>query len=474
VTEARIYEFKKPLFLEVEGMSHTELFKKNEVKEYDLYTLKVTVNEIQLRGFEIEVVRAPVESIGYTVRILSREGQLTGIGQSSCSGSSKLEKCIKTAKYTSRLNMQKPKYEFPSAKDYMDIQIADSLILHGGEEPIRSYTDSLLEILKADAKSEPSVKPTFGKIRTYIMETHLENCTGLEKEKVETYFYVELALKVSSGEKLAEFWPRRHSRRLDDLAPEKVLPKWIQLAKDTLKAKMPVSKKMTVILNPESICDLLDPTIGFHAQGENKLKKATVFNKEDIVASDSLTVQDDGIRDFGLASSPFDDEGNPQRLTTLIEKGIFRNYLYDQKYALNTGEESTGNGLKSLTGIPNILNKHMGPIAGSTTNLSVKPGKTDYEEMLAEVKDGILVEQFSWLNPDRLATSFSSEIRNAYLVSNGERTQAIKGGMVSGKVLDMIKNISGISNRQFMVSGDSAFSCISPYIKFENVQVVGK
>ena len=455
-------------------MSQTELFRKNGVKEYDLYTLKVTVNEIQLRGFEIEVVRAPVESIGYTVRVLSREGELTGLGQSSCSGSSKLEECVKTAKHTSRLNMQKPKYEFPSAKDYTDTKIADSLILHGGEEPIRTYTNSLLEMLEAEAKSEPSVKPTFGKIRSYILKTRLENCTGLEKEKVETYFYVELALKVSSGGKLAEFWPRRHSRRLEDMKPKNVLPKWIQLAKDTLKAKMPVSEKMTVILNPESTCDLLVPTIGFHAQGEMKFKKQSVFNKGDMVASDSLTVQDDGLRDFGLASSPFDDEGNPQKLTTLIEKGVFRNYLYDQKYALNTGEESTGNGLKSLTGIPSILNKHMVPIAGSTTNLSVKPGKTDLEEMLAEVKNGILVEQFSWLNPDRLATSFSSEIRNAYLISNGERTQAIKGGMVSGKVLDMIKNISAVSNQQFMVSGDSAFSCISPYIRFENVQVVGK
>ena len=195
-------------------MSQTELFMKNGVKEYDLYTLKVTVNEIQLRGFDIEVVRAPVESIGYTVRVLSREGELTGLGQSSCSGSSKLEKCIKTAKYTSKLNMQKPKYEFPSAKSYIDTKIADSLILHGGEEPIRTYADSLLEMLKAEAKSEPTVKPTFGKIRTYILETRLENCTGLEKEKVETYFYVELALKVASGGKLAEFWPRRQAPNL--------------------------------------------------------------------------------------------------------------------------------------------------------------------------------------------------------------------------------------------------------------------
>jgi PmbA protein len=455
-------------------MSQTKLFKKAGVEEYDLYTLKATVNEVQLRGFEIETIRGPVESIGYTVRVLSRKGKLTGLGQSSCSENSRLEKCINDSKYLSQLNLQKTQYEFPSGKKDKETKIADSQILKGSQELVQAYADSMLKKLKAEATSEPSVKPTFGKIRTYVLETHLENSTGLEKKKIETYFYLELALKVSSGTRLAEFWPRKYSRTMDDLAPEKLLPKWIQLARGTLKAKMPVSQKMTVILNPESICDLLVPTIGFHAQGEMKFKKQTLFNKEDVVACDCLTVQDDGLRDFGLVSSPFDDEGNPQGKTTVIEKGVFKNYLYDQKYALSMGEKPTGNGLKSLAAIANIMNKHTASISGSPTNLSVEPGKSSLETMISEVKKGILVEQFSWLNPDQLATSFSSEIRNAYMIRNGEYTQVLKGGMVSGKVFDMIKNISGISNQQFIESGATAFSCISPYIRFEDVQVAGK
>ena len=455
-------------------MSQHKLFKKAGVEEYDLYTLRATVNEVQLRGFEIETVRGPVESIGYTVRALSRKGRLTGLGQSSCSENSKLEKCIKNSKYLSQLNLQKINYEFPSVKKDKETKIADSQILKGGEESVQTYANSLLKALKAEVKSGPSVKPTFGKIRTYVLETHLENSVGLEKKKIETYFYVELALKVSSATKLAEFWPRKFSRTIKALAPEKVLPKWIQLAKDTLKAKMPVSQKMTVILNPESVCDLLVPTIGFHARGEMKFKKQTVFNKEDVVASDCLTVQDDGLRDFGLVSSPFDDEGNPQTRTAVIEKGVFQNFLYDQKYALNMGEKPTGNGLKSLGGLTNIMNKHTITVTGSSTNLSVKPGKSSLETMISEVKNGILVEQFSWLNPDPLSTSFGSEIRNAYMIKNGEYAQVLKGGMVSGKVFDMLKNISGISNQQFMESGATAFSCMSPHFMFENVQVVGK
>jgi predicted Zn-dependent protease len=177
-------------------LNQNALFKKTGVEEYDLYTMKTTVNEIQLRGFEIEIIRGPVESCGYTARVLSRKGELTGLGQSSCSEASRLEKCIKDSKYLSQLNLQKTKYAFPSAKKDNETRIADNQILKNGEESVQQYADSLLRTLKTETNSKTSVKPTFGKIRTYVLETLLENSAGLRKEKIETYFYVELALKV--------------------------------------------------------------------------------------------------------------------------------------------------------------------------------------------------------------------------------------------------------------------------------------
>lgn len=75
------------------------LFKKAGIEEYDVYKLKATVNEIQLRGFDIEAIREPVNALGITTRALSREGELIGIGISSCSAESGLEKCIHDAKF---------------------------------------------------------------------------------------------------------------------------------------------------------------------------------------------------------------------------------------------------------------------------------------------------------------------------------------------------------------------------------------
>lgn len=456
-------------------MSHyKDLLKKAKIAEYDVYTLKATVNEIQLRGFDVEAVREPVNAIGYTVRVLSREGELTGIGSASCSEESRLEDCIRRAKFFSTLNKQKLKYELPQSKPHPKVSIVDTDIRDNPVEAINDYTASVIDQLKRESQSAKPIKPTFGKIRTYLMETEIENSAGLSKKKIETYFYFELALKVSEGTKLAEFWPRRYRRRIGDLKAEELLPHWIKLARDTLDARIAPTGKMPIVLNPESLCDAIVPTVGYHCAGDQKFKNQSVFNKGDMVASEELSITDDGLLDYGLSSAPFDDEGNPQQRTPIIEKGVFENFICDQKYALMLGERPTGNGVKPLGGMSNPLSKHMLPLVTSPTNISISPGTTSFDDLIADMKEGALVEQFSWLNPDLYSSSFSSEIRNGYLIKNGEVMQPIKGGLVAGKVFDLIKNISCISNSAKIESGTTAFSIVSPHIRFENVQVAGK
>jgi PmbA protein len=448
--------------------------KKAKISEYDIYSLKATVNDIQLRGFDVEAVREPVNSIGYTVRALSREGELIGIGSASCSEESRLEECINRAKFLSTLNKQKLRYEFPQSKTSPRVSVVDNEIKDSPVEAINDYTASVLNRLRAEDQSAKPIKPTFGKIRTYLMETEIENSAGLYKKKVETYFYVELALKVSEGTKLAEFWPRKYRRRIGDLKVEELLPHWMKLARDTLDAKVAPSGKMPVVLTPECLCDAIVPTVGYHCAGDQKFKNQSVFKKGDVVASEVLSIADDGLLEYGLCSAPFDDEGNPQQRTPIIDKGVFKNFICDQKYALMLDEKPTGNGMKPFGIISNPLGKHMAQLVTAPTNMSISPGNTSFDDLIADMGDGLLVEQFSWLNPDPYSSSFSSEIRNGYLIKDGEMKQPIKGGLVAGKVFDLIKNISCISNSAKIESGATAFSIVSPHIRFENVQVSGK
>jgi len=78
------------------------------------------------------------------------------------------------------------------------------------------------------------------------------------------------------------------------------------------------------------------------------------------------------------------------------------------------------------------------------------------------------------LIPDVTTGQFSSEIRAGYYIDNGEITKPIKGGLIVGNFFDLVKNVSGISNKSVITSGGTILAGVCPYIRFEDVQVAGK
>src|SRR5438552_12468435 len=92
-----------------------------------------------------------------------------------------------------------------------------------------------------------------------------------------------------------------------------------------------------------------------------------------------------------------------------------------------------------------IYDKYLTLPENQTTNLMIHPGNQKLEKLIAEIKEGIIIHMFSWLHPNEESGSFGSEIRNANFIRDGEIEGPVKGGVVSGNVFDLLKNITGIS-----------------------------
>jgi len=107
------------------------------------------------------------------------------------------------------------------------------------------------------------------------------------------------------------------------------------------------------------------------------------------IASEALTLHDDGLDPDGPATAPFDGEGVSSTRTALIEAGSLRSYLFDTYAARRGGVESTANGgragYRSLPGV-------------SASNLVVAPGHLGFEEMLGEAGAGVLVTDVAGLH----------------------------------------------------------------------------
>jgi PmbA protein len=102
------------------------------------------------------------------------------------------------------------------------------------------------------------------------------------------------------------------------------------------------------------------------------------------VASERVTVIDDGRRPGGLGSRPFDGEGLATRRTLVLERGVLRSWLLDGYSARKLGLASTGNASRRPGSAP----------GASPTNLWLEPGDSSLEEMVAGTERGLLV---TWL-----------------------------------------------------------------------------
>jgi PmbA protein len=400
---------------------------------------------------------------GYGVRVHTK-----GIGFSSSNIFSpfSIRETIKNALKSSEMT-QKVEFNFPQAQLFKEVETADKRIKDNGEEAVKDYAKQILASIPND------VLISFGKIRTYDSNIELVNSKGLDLSREETTFMLEISIIVEKNGKKVEFWPHEYRRRIEDL-PASNLNEWIKIARDQLVAETPRTERTTVIFSPTSVLDGLGTVIGSHSTGSAKVNEVSKFSPGDKVASDSLTIISDGLYPYGLMTSEFDDEGVSQKKNVLIEKGMFKDYVYDQFYAIKDGTKSTGNGLRQGDTFFVFDGKYGGMPVNMVSNFFVKPGNKTLEELIGEVKHGILVDHFSWLAPDDTTGIFSSEVRAGYYIEKGALTKSIKGGLVAGNFFDMIKNISGVSNQSVITSGGSILAGVCPYIRFEDVQVAGK
>lgn len=446
-------------------MNITAVLDKTTQAQWEIYIQHSTRTDVQLRGSKREALIRQ-ENTGYGVRVILPRSGGAGVGYSSCNSDKDLEATARRAHDLAKLN-RSPFFELPAKRKLLQTKTADRRILTDSERVAKDYADEAQALIS----EEKDISLTYGKVRTYVVENQIINSRGLACKSVGTYLYVEMTLKIGSGTSATEFWPSRYSRRVSDLEPTNIILEWLKIARSCLKRHPPRTKQTTIILSPAVVCDIFVPTIGFHSSAEALNLNLSAFKEHQHVASEELTIVDDGLYPYGLRTNSFDDEGQPQEKTRLIEKGVFKNYLYDQLHAQTMDAKPTGNGIRTGFGI-DVDERYQTIPANDNTNLTFSGGDQSLEELIQDTKDGLMIYQAAWLNPDRITTRFGSEIRNAQEIKNGELVEGVVGGSLSGSAFELMKGISGISDRPEVVSG-YAFGCVAPYIRLEGVQISG-
>ena len=429
------------------------VLKSQNIEEYEIYLVERNLFETILLKNKRDVERE-ITDFEYFIRILSQRGDGTGIGviRGNSLDSKQLERNISRCVGVSRVNFGL-KYHFPEkSKPPMVITAEDKLI----KSPVTVKND-LVEELIANCAEQNNVEATFGRFRTHIHHNFLRNSNNINLDSLKTFYHIELSLKAENDGSLAEFWDASYYKNRDHLKFEERISEWANMARDTLNARVPEPEREAVVIFPPNVLrEAINPVIGNHSLAKTHFEKVSQYNVNEQVAGNQITLIDDGLLEGGLESNPWDAEGIPHQKTIVIENGIFKNRLYDYKYALKDNTKSTGNAARSFRGT----------VTNGISNFVINAGEISKKEMISEIEKGYYIQKFSWLNPNDIQGFFGAEIRNGYYIENGEFKYPIKLGNVSGNVLEMIKQCLYISKEREFYQ-DSYF----PYIAFKDLTV---
>ena len=219
-----------------------------------------------------------------------------------------------------------------------------------------------------------------------------------------------------------------------------------QQAKVKLKAKETPAGEQTVVLGPGWPGILLHEAIGHGLEGDFNRKQTSAFY--DLVgkrvASDQVTIVDDGTIPERRGSLTIDDEGTPSQNTTLIENGILKGFMQDRLNARLMNKDSTGNGRRqSYSHIP----------MPRMTNTYMLSGKYDHDELIKSTKKGIYATQFSGGQVDITSGKFVFSASEAYEITNGKIGKPLKGATLIGNGPEILKEVTMVGNNLKLDNG---------------------
>ena len=131
----------------------------------------------------------------------------------------------------------------------------------------------------------------------------------------------------------------------------------------------------------------------------------------------------------------------------LIKNGVLENYFIDLYTAKKTGFE---------------------PVKTAGTGMVIEPGDISYDDMIKDIKEGIIVGMFSGGYPG-VSGEFSGVAKNSFYIKDGKIAGPLSEAMINGNLADIFNNIRGIS-KEVIADG----SMVLPMVAFDGVVVSGK
>ena len=228
-----------------------------------------------------------------------------------------------------------------------------------------------------------------------------------------------------------------------------------QRARRLTSTVIPPAGKTNAVLSPEVAAVLIHEAVGHVAEADGVEGGSYLAGRLDTqICQEKVTVMDNGKVPHAFGSYGFDDECIPSHETSIITGGYVRNYLHSR---------STAPGMDDLTGNARSWMYSKEP-AIRMTNTYLEPRDFTRDELLEQVKDGVLLKGITSGLADH-SGNFTLHVPEAQQIKRGRLTDRYYSGVViSTNAFDLLKNLHAIGGEStfrlipgICGKGDSAF-----------------
>ena len=329
---------------------------------------------------------------------------------------------------------QEAKFEFQTKSQLKDTKLFDeNVVNYPIDKGIQLGNDAIEKILSVNPDYECGVSIGKG-----VGKSRLLNSKGLDTSTRSTSFGTSMDILFVKEKGLLWVGEGESSARVDDDL-SKLTTKMLYDLKLAEKEVDISTAAYPVVFTSKAIGNLLS-TFESGCNGKLVQKGVSPLTGKlgEKIIDERISIYDDPTIDYADGSYDCDDEGVPAQRTPMFEAGVLKNYIFDLQTAGIMNTKSTGNGTRSFSSQPSPGN----------SNVIVEPGDMKFEDMIKDMKRGILVDQvLGGGQSNVLAGEFSVNIDLGYLVENGEIVGRVKDCMVAGNVFDVFNNIIALGDK---------------------------
>ncbi len=309
-------------------------------------------------------------------------------------------------------------------------------ILSKLDKSVRKYSELIQQVMLGFIEND----------KTYIIAN--SNGKYIQTNKVTTRFIANIYVE-KDGKKENEFTDYATGTGYEFLDKLDLNKKVLDCCKSAIKKLDAVNIKggeMPVIIAPGFGAVIFHEACGHGLEATSVAPKISVF-KDDLgkkIASDKVTLIDDGTIENGWGSNLIDDEGNETEKNILIEKGILKEFLVDEINTKKLSQKANGCGRRQ--------NYTYAPTS-RMSNTYLLPGKDKIEDMVKSIEYGVYCERMSGGSVNPATGEFNFAVETASLIEKGKITKKIKGITLIGTSKEVLKNVEMISDDLELAGG---------------------